>query len=245
MAFFDRIWLAIRANINHWLGQEEDPEKLLEQAVLDMQEDLIQLRQAVAQAIATQKRTERQCGQAQVSATTWYQRAQLAMQKGDESLARDALAHWQPYQTTAETMKLQLEQQELIVTKLKQDMRILEHKIAEAKTRKDLYIARARSAQAAQRIHEMMGQMNTKSSLSAFERMEERVLELEAQSEAMAELGSSDLEKRFSALETGNQVEAELEVLRAKTLAENNSGHLPAGRPGSGPSSAVEDGIGG
>ncbi len=91
MAFFERIVRVLRANINHWFGYQEDPEKMLEQAVLDMQEDLIQLRQSVAQAIATQKRTERQCSQAQVTAETWYQRAQLAMQKDDESLAREAL----------------------------------------------------------------------------------------------------------------------------------------------------------
>ncbi len=128
------------------------------------------------------------------------------------------------------------------MTKLKQDMRTLEHKIAEAKTRKDLYIARVRSAQAAQRIHEMLGQGGTNSSLNAFERMEERVLQLEAESEAMASLGTSDLEKKFAALEAGEAIEAELEALRAKTLAENHSPQLSAGsHPGG--SSAATDGL--
>ena len=72
MGLFDRLWRVIRANINSLVGAAEDPEKILEQAVMDMQEDLVQLRQAVAGAIAAQKRTERQCSQAESTAAEWY-----------------------------------------------------------------------------------------------------------------------------------------------------------------------------
>lgn len=218
MGLIDRILRVIRANLNSLIGQAEDPEKVLEQTVMDMQENLIQLRQAVAQAIATQKRTERQCSQANSTAQEWYNRAQLALQKGDDDLARQALTKRKSYQETAEAMQVQIDQQSIVVNRLKQDMRGLESKISEARTKKDMYIARARSAQATQKINEMLGGVNTTTSLTAFERMEEKVLELEAQSEAIAELGTNDLEKKFISLEGADEVDDELAAMKAQLL---------------------------
>ncbi len=228
MGLFDRIMRVIRANLNSLVSGAEDPEKILEQAVLDMQEDLIQLRQAVAQAIATQKRTERQCSQAQTTADEWYRRAQTALQKGEETLAREALTRRKSYQDTAEAMRSQIEQQATIVTQLKQNMMKLESKISEAKTKKDLYIARARSAKASQQINDMMGRVGTGSAISAFERMEEKVLQLEAQSEAVAELGTDDLEKRISALGEADEVEAELAAMKTQLTGGAPTAQLPA-----------------
>ena len=216
MGLFDRIWRAIRANLNSLVSQAEDPEKILEQTVLDMQEDLIQLRQAVAQAIATQKRTERQYSQATTTADEWYRRAQLAIQKGDDELAKEALTRRKSYQETATIMKTQLDQQLTIVTQLKQNMMKLESKISEAKTKKDLYIARARSAKASQQLNEMLGNVGTGTAIAAFERMEEKVLQMEAQAEAVAELGMDDLEKRFEQLGQADDIEAELAAMKSE-----------------------------
>jgi phage shock protein A len=227
MGLIDRILRVIRANLNSLVGKAEDPEKVLEQAVDDMQQDLIQLRQAVAQAIATQKRTERQVSQAQSTADEWYNRAQLALSKGDENLAREALTRRKSYQETAKAMQGQLSQQSSVVGKLKENMRTLESKISEARTKKDLYIARARSAQASQKIQEMLGNVGTGSAMSAFERMEEKVMQLEAQSEALEELGSNELEKKFAALEGGNDIDAELAALKANMATGSEAAKLP------------------
>lgn len=234
MGLIDRILRVIRANLNSLIGQAEDPEKVLEQAVEEMQQDLIQLRQAVAQAIATQKRTERQASQAQSTAQEWYNRAQLALNNGDENLAREALRRRQSYQETAKALTTQITQQKDVVNKLRENMRTLESKISEAKTKKDLYIARARSAQASQKINEMLGNVGTGSALSAFERMEEKVMQLEAQSEAIAELSSNDLEKRFTALEGNNNVETELAAMKANLLKGSESAKLPSTQTSSG-----------
>lgn len=231
MGLFDRLWRVIRANINSLVGAAEDPEKILEQAVMDMQEDLIQLRQAVAGAIAAQKRTERQCSQAESTAAEWYQRAQLALQKGEENLAREALTRKKSYQETATAMKASLGQQNTVVTQLKENMRSLESKIYEAKSKKDMYIARARSAKASERLQEMMGNLSTGSALSAFEKMEEKVMQLEARSEAIAELGTNDLEKQFLSLEGAGDVDAELAAMKAQMLPGNNTPKLPSGEP--------------
>lgn len=219
MGLIDRILRVIRANLNQLINQAEDPEKILEQTVMDMQDDLIQLRQAVAQAIATQKRTERQAQQTQTIADDWYSRAQLALQQANESLAREALTRRKSYQETATAMKAQVEQQNIVVARLKKDMQTQERKIAEAKAKKDMYIARARSAQASARLNEMLGGVNTSVSLNAFERMEEKVLQLEAQSQATAELGTDDLQKKFAALESGNDIDGELAAMKAQILS--------------------------
>ena len=195
MGLMDRIFRVVRANINSLVSQTEDPEKILSQAVFEMQDNLIQLRQAVAGAIATQKRTERQSRQNQATEEEWYRRAQLALQQDQEDLAKIALTKRKSYQETAQALQAQIEQQSLIVTRLKQDMRTLESKISEAKTKKDMYIARARSAEATQRLNEMLGNVTTGNTLGAMERMEEKVMQLEAQSEAIASLGDENLTK--------------------------------------------------
>ncbi|MGD1716222.1 PspA/IM30 family protein [Hydrocoleum sp. CS-953] len=228
MGIFDRLWRIIRANINTLVSGAEDPEKVLEQTVKDMQNDLVKLRQAVAQAIATQKGTERQCYQAQSTADEWYRRAQLALQKGQENLAREALTRRKSYQEIATVMKVQVEQQKQVVEKLKQNMRQLEQKISEAKLKKNMYIARARSARASEKLNEILGSVNTGNTLSAFEQMEEKIMQLEAKSEAMAELGTDSLEKEFVSLERDdNDIETQLEAMKAEMLPRGANSQLP------------------
>ncbi|MBW4638028.1 MAG: PspA/IM30 family protein [Gloeocapsa sp. UFS-A4-WI-NPMV-4B04] len=217
MGLIDRIMRVIRANVNASTAQAEDPEKILEQAVSDMQGDLVQMRQGVAAAIASQKRTERQADQAQSLADQWYQRAQMALQQGNDPMAREALTKRRSYQETATALKSQIEQQNSIVSRLKKDMQTLESKISEARTKKDMYIARARSAEASARMNEMLGGMNT-TSLNAFEQMEEKVLQLEAQSLAIAELGTDDLQNKFATLEASNDIDAEMTAMKAQLL---------------------------
>ena len=228
MGLLDRIVRVVKANINHLIAETEDPEKILSQTILEMDGKLVEMRQAVAGAIATQKRTERDVSNAEKSAVDWYNRAQLAVQKGDENLAREALKRRNSYRETAKAMQAQLESQNALIAKLKQDLRTLESKIAEAKTKKDMYIARARSAQASAKLNEMMGKFNTSGAVNAFERMEEKVLQLEARSEAIAELGSNNLEKKFAALESSSEIDRELEAMKAKTMSGNNPAQLPA-----------------
>jgi len=230
MELIKRILRVIRANLNGLIGSTEDPEKILEQTVLEMQENLVRLRQGVAQAIATQKRTERQAAAAQSQTEEWYRRAQLSLQQDNEPLAREALTKRQAYKETFTALSSQIEQQNEIVARLKKDMRSLELKIAEAKIKKDMYIARARSAEASYRLQEMLGGVSATSSLSAFERMEEKVLQIEAKSEAMsddkplcvyAQLSGDDLETQFTSLESN--VDAELAAMKVQVLnqAEN------------------------
>lgn len=201
MGLLNRTWSVIRANFNSWVSDSEDPEKILEQVVNDMQQELISMRQAVAHAIATQKRIERQAAQNQALGGEWYNRAQLALQKGEEEMAREALSRRKSYIEIAQKLLEQIEREQGTIERLKAEMRNLEQKLSEAKTKKDLYIARARSAEASTKMQEMLSGHRSGSTLDAFERMENRVLELEAHSQLTQELASDDLEKRFAALE--------------------------------------------
>lgn len=216
MGFFDRLGRLVRANANAVISRAEDPAKILDQSVEDMQNDLVKLRQAVATAIASQKRIQNQADQANAQATTWYERAEMALRKGEEDLAREALARRKTCQDTASALTTQLNSQAGQVDALKKSLVSLEGKIAEAKTKKDMLKARAQAAQAQEQLQSAVGSLNTTSAMAAFERMEEKVEALEARSQAAAELAGADLESQFAALQGGDDVDDALAALKGK-----------------------------
>jgi len=210
------------------LGAMEDPAKILDQSVADMQADLVKLRQAVATAIASQKRIQNQPEQAEAQANTWYERAELALKKGEEDLAREALGRRKTCQDTATALNTQLQSQAGQVEQLKRSLVQLESKIAEAKTKKDMLKARAQAAQAQEQLQSAVGSLGTNSAMAAFEQMEEKVQALEARSQAAAELAGADLESQFAALEGAPEVDAELEALKGKLSGAAPTAALPA-----------------
>jgi phage shock protein A len=171
MGLLDRIGNVLRANVNDMVSKAEDPEKILEQAVSDMQEDLLQLRQAVASAIASQKRSEQQYNKAINDENSWQQKAQLALQKGDENLAREALVRKKSYSETAVALKGQLDGQSGQIENLKRNLIQIESKISEAKTKKDMLKARSQAAKAQEQLQSAVGRVGNNSSMAAFERM--------------------------------------------------------------------------
>ena len=201
MGFFDRLSRLVRANANAAVSSMEDPVKILDQSVADMQSDLVKLRQAVAMAIASQKRLRSQAEQAESQAKTWYERAELALKKGEEDLAREALSRRKTFQETATSLSAQVKGQDAQVETLKKSLVALEGKIAEARTKKDMLKARAQAAKAQQQLQSAVGSIGSNSAMAAFERMEDKVEALEAQGQAAAELAGADLESQFMALE--------------------------------------------
>ena len=214
MGFFDRLSRLVRANANAAVSSMEDPVKILDQSVADMQSDLVKLRQAVAMAIASQKRLRNQADQAETQSRTWYERAELALKKNEEDLAREALTRRKTFQETATSLNKQVKAQEAQVETLKKSLVALEGKIAEARTKKDMLKARAQAAQAQQQLQSAVNGMGTNSAMAAFERMEDKVQSMEASSQAAAELAGADLESQFAALESGSDVDDELASLR-------------------------------
>ena len=228
MGFFARLGRLLRANANAVLSSAEDPGKILDQSVADMQEELVKLRQAVATAIASQKRIQNQAEQAGAQAKTWYERAELALQKGEEDLAREALTRRKTYQDTADALNTQLKGQAGQVDSLKKSLVGLEGKIAEARTKKDMLKARAQAAKAQEQLQSAVSGLGSNGAMAAFDQMEEKVQVLEARSQAAAELAGSDLESQFAALQGGSDVDDELAALKTRLSGAPSPVSLPA-----------------
>jgi len=216
MGLLDRLSRLLRANLNAFVSEAEDPIKILDQSVADMQEDLVKLRQAVAVAIASQKRLDNQANQAKEQIQNWLSRAELALKNGDDDLAREALNRKKTFQETFESLTTQFKTQNGQVEKLKKSLLLLERKISEARTKKDMLKARAQAAKAQQKIQSAVGDLGSKSAMAAFERMEDKVEALEASGQAALELAGEDLESKFAALEGGDDIEKELDILRSQ-----------------------------
>lgn len=229
MNLFDRFARVVKSYANAIISSFEDPEKILEQTVLEMNNDLIKMRQATAQVLASQKQLENKYKAAQQASEDWYRRAQLALGKGDEDLAREALKRRKSFADNASALKSQLDQQKGVVDNLVSNTRLLESKIQEAKSKKDTLKARAQSAKTANKVSEMLGNVNTSSALSAFERMEEKVVALESQAEALNQLSTDELAGKFALLESSS-VDDDLAALKKEVSGGSKKGELPAGR---------------
>ncbi|KAF5726331.1 membrane-associated protein VIPP1 chloroplastic [Tripterygium wilfordii] len=229
MNLFDRFSRVIKSYANAIISSFEDPEKILEQSVLEMNEDLTKMRQATAQVLASQKQLENKYKASQQASEDWYWRAQLALGKGDEDLAREALKRRKSFADNANALRAQLDQQKGIVDNLVSNTKLLESKIQEARSKKDTLKARAQSAKTATKVSEMIGNVNTSSALSAFEKMEEKVLAMESQAEALNQLTTDDLEGKFALLESSS-VDDDLATLKKELSGSSKKGELPPGR---------------
>mmetsp|Transcript_36213 Transcript_36213/g.87398 ORF Transcript_36213/g.87398 Transcript_36213/m.87398 type:complete len:302 (-) Transcript_36213:227-1132(-) len=233
MNLFDRFQRVAKSNINNVLKSLEDPEKIMNQAVEDMQNDLVKVRQSYAEITATQRRLLKQKEQSDALADDWYKRAQLALSKGEEALAKEALSRRQQQTETAEGLQIQIDMQAQAVDKLYEGMQALEAKILESKAKKEQMVARARTAQSTAKVNDMLGGITGKTSMDAFTRMEDKVEALEAAAEVSAEMGSFDgkalpgssgssIENQFKMLEATSSVDKELEEMK-KMLGSTSS----------------------
>jgi phage shock protein A len=218
---FKRILRVIAANFPVFVPSPEDPEQILQVTFCQLQTNLSQLRQGIAAAIATQKRSERQVQNARSQAEEWYGRAQLALQQSNEALARVALTKRQTYLETVTSLSHQIEQYRGVISQLKQDLGTLEAKMVELKLKKDLYIARARSAEANYQLQEMLNSVSNVSGLDAWKRMEERIGIIEAQAEVLALTDRDQLGEKFARWESNQNVDTELSAMKSQIFPED------------------------
>jgi phage shock protein A len=229
MGIFDRLSTFVRSNINDMISRAEDPEKMLNQILIDMRSQLAKAKQQVATAIADEKRLKDQAEAEYKQAADWENKAMLAVKEGRDDLATQALmrqgehlAHGQQLEQTWEAHRMETE-------KLKNSLRDLNDKIEEAKRKKNLLIARQRRAQAQKRIAETMSSMSEKSAFEAFARMEERIetneRQLKASIEIEEEFTGDRLAQDFKQLEKGARASTvDMQLLQLK----QKMGMLPA-----------------
>jgi len=220
MGIFDRLSTLIRSNINDLISRAENPEKMLNQLIVDMRTQLAKAKQQVASAIADEKRLSAQAEQEKKLAEDWEKRAVLAVQEGRDDLAKQALLrhneHAQNYVGLHETWVKHREETE----RLKLSLRQLNDRIEEAKRKKNILIARQKRAEAHKRIQETMSSMSDKSAFETFERMAEQIeheeRKLLAAAEVNEDLSGDSLVKQFQGLEHRYDADQQLAALKQK-----------------------------
>eukprot|EP00245_Coleochaete_scutata_P002777 TRINITY_DN13879_c0_g1_i1.p1 TRINITY_DN13879_c0_g1~~TRINITY_DN13879_c0_g1_i1.p1 ORF type:complete len:391 (-),score=86.87 TRINITY_DN13879_c0_g1_i1:21-1193(-) len=218
MNLFDRLFRVVRAAMGSVVSGLEDPEKILDQAVEEMGNDLSKLRMTTAQVVASRRILENKYNAAVAASSEWYRRAKRALELGDESLAKEALKRRKTFEESATKLKAQLDQQQEVSDRILSSSRMLESKISEAREKKNLLKARAQSAKTSKWVGEMVSSIDTSSALAAYERMEEKVLALEAEADAVNQISTDSLETKFAALEGGASVDDDLAELRREVL---------------------------
>jgi phage shock protein A len=207
MGIWDKLSTLIRSNINDAIAKAENPEKMLNQILLDMRDQLQKAKTEVAVAIADERKLKAQMEDEQKLANDWEHRAMLAVRENRDDLAKQALMRQQEHAERALHFAETWQKQAGETERLKDSLRQLNDKIEEAKRKKNLLIAKQKRAQAHQRIHETMAGLNDKSAFEAFDRIAEKVEESERMVAASVEvhehLTSGDqLEKQFKQLTT-------------------------------------------
>ena len=215
MGVFERISRIVRSNISELLDKAEDPEKILQQIMDDMRQDLREAKFQVAASIRDQKNLEARYQENLAMADRWEKRAISAVEEGEDVLAKEALRRKRTFEQLAYGYSEQLEEQTRSVQFLKTSLTTLEAKIEDAKRRKDLLIARQKRARAQKTISETMNGMSKSSALAALERMENKVKDTEVQAEAIAEIEANSLEAKFANLKN-DDINDELAKLKAK-----------------------------
>jgi phage shock protein A len=224
MGIFERMRTVISSNINDMINKAENPEKMLNQLVLDMNEQMIESKKAVAMAIADEKKLEREATENKRQADDWEKKAMIAVRAGRDDLAKEALVRKQEYEGYAAQLFTQWQAQKESVEKLKVSLRELQNKIDEASRKKNILIARAKRAEAQDKINKTMSSLSgNKSAFDTFDRMSKKVDEIEARAEATKELedatSGATLERQFAQLEqSGAGADIMLEELKRKML---------------------------
>jgi phage shock protein A len=215
MGVLERISKIIRSNINDLLDHAEDPEKILQQLIADMQQDLREAKLQVAGAIREQKKIEAQYLENITMVDVWEKRAVSAIKEQNDYLAKEALKRKRTCEQLAREYKRQLDDQTKSVQFLKTGLAELTAKLDDAKRKKDLLIARQKRAQAQRTISETMSGISRSGAFSALERIENKVKAAEAHADALAEMDADKLESKFADLEN-KDINDELSRLKAK-----------------------------
>jgi phage shock protein A len=231
MGIFSRLGTLIKSNLNDLISKAEDPQKMLNQIVVDMQNQLVEAKKQVAISIADEKRLKKQWDDQIELAKEWERKAMLAVRAGDDGLAKEALTRKQEHDKMQAELAKQWQLQKTAVENLKTQLRSLNDKIEEAKRKKDLLIARQKRAEAQKAIQDTMRGLSDVGAFDSFERMSQKVDQIEAEADASTELGGElagdTLQQKFKALDVGVGSDTALAELKAKM----GLGPMPAARP--------------
>jgi phage shock protein A len=216
MALLERVSTLIRANLNDLIDKAEHPEKMIRQVILDMENQLLQVKTQVAIAIADQHLLEKKQKENADKIAEWMRKAELAVDKKEDDLARASLLRVESYRELTENFAQQVNDQKAQVENLKAALRQLEQKLAEAEAKADVLIAQQRRARAISRASDARIASGDGSKAAAFNRMKRKVAHSEAVSQAKSEIAADNIEDRLAALEKQDRIEQLLAELKTK-----------------------------
>lgn len=222
--FFKRLNDILNADLNDLIDRLEDPERMIKQLIVEMEQNINRCKEEVLEAIASEKRLLAELEQHRQQKSAWYQKAQLALESNKEDLARSALARKKETETIIASLEPAWTSAKITSDRLKAQLHKLEEKLAEARLKRSTLVARQRASEARQQMSKTMDRFQVSlDAQSRFERMEDKVADMEARTAAWEELeaDASPLEKEFLALEVDTEVEAELVALKAKIKLKN------------------------
>lgn len=220
MGIFGRLASLIKSNLNDLISKSEDPEKMLNQVILEMNTQLGEAKKQVALSIADEKRLAKQFETERATAEEWERKAMMAVRAGDDGLAKEALLRQREHESLSAEFERQWQKQKTAVEQLKTALKTLNNKIEEAKRKKNVLVARKKRAEAQKAIHETMQGLSNDSAFDTFNRMEEKIVQMEAEADAQTEVAeqySGDaLSQRFKDLEVSKGADMALDELKRK-----------------------------
>jgi phage shock protein A len=220
MGIFSRLAQLIKSNINDLIAKAEDPEKMLNQVVIEMTEQLANAKKQVAVSIADAHRLGKQFENEAQQAKEWERKAMMAVRAGNDELAKEALSRKREHEVLAQQLQDQWEKQKAAVEQLKTALRMLNNKIEEAKRKKNVLIARKKRAEAQKAIHETMSGLKNASAFETFDRMAGKIEQMEAEADASAEMAEEysgdQLAHKFDKLEATAGADDDLAALKQK-----------------------------
>jgi phage shock protein A len=216
MRLLERVSTLIRANLNDMIDRAEDPEKLIKQVMLDMENQYLQVKTQVAVSIADQHMLEKKLRENEDAGGDWMRKAELAVDKSQDELARAALDRFQTSAKLAVSYREQVEDQRAQVETLKNTLIKLEQKLEEAKSKRDLLLARHRRSIALTKAARAQSGLGDQSKSAAFDRLGDRVNLTESVASAEVELLNDDTAERLTRLDRDTEVDRLLEDLKSK-----------------------------
>ena len=218
MGLFTRFTDIVNANINSMLDKAEHPEKMIRLIIQEMEETLVEVRSTAAKNIAEKKSLVREIRSLEASIENWHNKAELAISKGREDLAKSALTEKHKAKEQVDYVQEQLTQLDEYLNGVQEDAQRLQEKLSEAKRRQEALILRQQSAQVRLKVREKAAVHNIEEAIGKFERYQQKIDKVEAQIEAFDMTQNSDLDSQFRALETDENIEQELEQLKKKVV---------------------------
>jgi phage shock protein A len=216
MGIFTRFRDIISSNINAMLDKAEDPEKMIKLMIREMEDTLVELKASCASVIAESKKMQRRLDEINARKSMWADRVNLAVDKGRDDLAREALMEKKRFSQMADVMEGNLAQQTTLVTQYRDDIAQLEDKLGKAREKQHVLVQRAIHAQRAKQTQEDIRRMDNYETIAKFEDMESRIDRMEAEAQLVNPVSGGRLEDAFQKLHVDDDIEQELSAIKAQ-----------------------------